>query len=193
MHPPAIANLRSVRTVFLVCALVGTGVANQGSLTLLSSMELSAQARAKAPPANRTARKTGRYETYQVPAGTHLALELRTALNSNSSRPRDEVRGKLRQALTVEGIELVPVGAVVIGTVQETAPAGLKARGFITFEFHVIEHPDTKSLATIRTTALTFHSEPGEKKKTFKEVQLDPGADISVSLLAPLKVHIPRS
>ena len=169
------------------------GAANPGSLTVLSSAELSAQARAKNPPANRAARKTGRYETYQVPAGTPLSLELRTPLNSNSSRPRDQVRGRLRKALTVEGVELVPAGAAVIGTVQETAPAGLKARGFIMFEFHVIEHPDTKSLATIRTTAFTFHSEPGEKKKTFKEVQLDPGADIEVSLLAPLKVHIPRS
>lgn len=193
MHPPSIVKLRSAQTALLVCALVAMGAANQASPAVLSGAELSAQARAKNPPANRTARKTGRYETYQVPAGTHLSLELRTALNSNSSRPRDEVRGKLRQALTVEGIELVPAGAAVIGTVQETAPAGLKARGFITFEFHVIEHPDTKSLATIRTTALTFHSEPGEKKKTFKEVQLDPGADIDVSLLAPLKVHIPRS
>ena len=193
MHPLPIVKLRSVHTALLVCALVVTGAANQGSPTVLSSADESAQAPAKNPPASRSARKTGRYETYQVPAGTHLSLELRTALNSNSSRPRDEVRGKLRQALTVEGIELVPAGAMVIGTVQETEPAGLKARGFITFGFHVIEHPDTKSLATIRTTMLTFHSEPGEKKKTFKEVQLDPGADINVSLLAPLKVHIPRS
>jgi hypothetical protein len=193
MHFLAIAKLRSVRSAFLACALVATGTANQGSPTVLSNAELSAQARAKNPAGKGAIRKGSRYETYQVPAGTHLSLELRTALNSNSSRPRDEVRGKLRQALTVEGIELVPAGAAVIGTVQETAPAGLKARGFITFEFHVIEHPDTKSLATIRTTALTFHSEPGEKKKTFKEVQLDPGADLEVSLLAPLKVHIPRS
>lgn len=193
MHPPSIAKLRPVRTVLLVCALVGTGAANQGSLIDLSGTELSAQARAKAPAGNRAGRKAARYESYQVPAGTPLSLELRTALNSNSSRPRDQVRGRLRHALTVEGVELVPAGSAVLGTVQETAPAGLKARGFITFEFHVIEHPDTKSLATIRTTALTFHSEPGEKKKTFKEVQLDPGADVDVSLLAPLVVRIPRS
>lgn len=101
--------------------------------------------------------------------------------------------GRLLLPLTVDGVELVPAGATVLGTVSEAEPAGKKQRGRLAFAFHIIEHPETGSRATIRGTVLTFASETPRKGNMFPELRLEKGLDASISLLAPLTVRIPVS
>lgn len=128
---------------------------------------------------------------YQIPAGTYLQIELRTNLSSNVNAVGDPVDGRLRLPLTSEGVELVPAGATVLGTVREVEPAGKKRRGRLVFAFHVIEHPKTGSLAMIKGTVLSFASDPPKKGNVYPELKLEKGVDASVSLLAPLTVRIP--
>lgn len=133
------------------------------------------------------------YEHYQIAAGTFVAIELRTSLSSATARVGDPVDGRLLRALVAEDedVELVPAGATVLGTVREVEPAGKKTPGRLAFAFHVIEHPDTGSRASVRTTLLSFESERAPKAKTFPDVRLTPGTNASVTLLAPLSVKIP--
>ena len=85
----------------------------------------------------------------------------------------------------------MPFGAVVLGTVSEVEAAGPKQRGRLAFTFHVVEHPETGSRATIKASVLTFESEVPAKGNLFAEVRLEKGDDTSVLLLAPLLVRIP--
>ena len=132
-----------------------------------------------------------RHHEYRVAAGTYIAIELRTPLSSNENAKGDPVDGRLLLPLTAEGVELVPAGATVLGSISEVEPAGKKQRGRLAFAFHIIEHPETGSRATIRGTVLTFASETPKKGNLFPEVRLDKGTDASISLLAPLTVRIP--
>jgi hypothetical protein len=133
------------------------------------------------------------YKDYRVAAGTYLAIELSTPLASDTSREDDQIEGRLLHAVSVDGVELLPEQSVVRGTVREAEPAGKRKRGRLVFAFHVIEHPDTGSVATIRTTEVEFQSDPPKKGKVFPDLRLEKGAHVSVSLLAPLTVRIPAA
>ena len=133
-----------------------------------------------------------RFQEYQIPAGTTLPIELRTRLSSNVNEAGDGIEGRLLRPLTTrDGVELVPAGAVVSGTVRVAEPAGLKQRGKLAFTFHVVEHPETGSRAMINAKVLTFESDIPAKGNLFADVRLEKGRDSSVLLLAPLLVRIP--
>lgn len=155
-----------------------------GSLPLQASDETSN------PQSKRAS--SARYDEYRVAAGTYLAIELRTRLSSNTNEKGDPVDGRLLLPLMAGDVELVPAGATVLGSVREIEPAGKKKQGHLAFAFHIIEHPETGSKATIRGTVLTFASDPPKKGDVYPEVVLEKGLDASVSLLAPLTVRIPR-
>ena len=125
-------------------------------------------------------------------AGTAISIELRTPLSSNGSQRADAIEGRLlRPLVATNGVELVPSGATVLGTVSEAEPAGVRRPGRLAFTFQIIEHPETGSRATIKTATLTFESQPPAKGKLFADVRIEKGADASVLLLAPLLVTIP--
>ena len=133
-----------------------------------------------------------RFEEHQIAAGTTLPIELRTRLSSNVNEAGDGIEGRLLRPLTTrDGLELVPAGAVVSGTVTVAEPAGVKQRGRLSFTFHVVEHPETGSRAMIKASVLTFESEFPAKGNLFGEVRREKGVDVSVLLLAPLLVRIP--
>ena len=138
------------------------------------------------------------YQDYQVPAGTWLAIELRTPIASDTSQRADAIRGVLKSALTIDDVELVPSGAVVFGTVTDVAPALRKTdRARVAFRFNVIEHPGTGSRVGIRTEIREFEVDAGRKNPgadgaaAFNQIRLERGADVSVSLLEPFLVRIP--
>ena len=126
-----------------------------------------------------------------MPAGNTLPIELRSRLSSNTNQSSDQVEGRLLRPIVSDGVEVVPAGATVIGTVSEVVAAGSKKPGRIAFTFHVIEHPETGSRATIKAALLEFQSRRPEKGKVFADVVLEKGTDASVLLLAPLIVRLP--
>ena len=153
-----------------------------------------------APP-KRDAKSPGRrasYQDYQVPAGTWLAIELRTPVASDTSQRSDVIRGVLKTALTVDDVELVPSGAAVFGTVTDVAPALRKMdRARLSFRFNVLEHQLTGSRVAIRTETRALEVDAGKKNPAaegaaaFNQVRLDRGSDVSVPLLQPFVVRIP--
>jgi len=123
-------------------------------------------------------------------------------LSSNGSQRADAIEGRLlRPLLSTTGVELVPAGATILGTVSDVEPAGINRPGRLEFSFQIVEHPETGSRATIRTEVLRFASpvpakgklfaDVPAKGKLFADVRLEKGADASVVLLAPLLVKIP--
>jgi hypothetical protein len=160
---------------------------------LLSTLALSVCVAATVIGSPQKKKDTGpKYREYRVAAGTYLPIELRTRLSSNTNKLDDGVDGRLTRAVTApDGMELIPEGSVVLGTVSEVEPAGKKKPGHLEFTFHIIEHPETGSRATIRTTSVFFVSERPAKGDVFQEIRLEKGLDATVSLLAPLTVRIP--
>lgn len=135
----------------------------------------------------------GRYDDYQVPAGTPLTILLRTGLDSGSGQIDDPVRATLVDAVSQDGVELIPKGSTLHGKVTDVVHASRENRtGRLVFEFHVIEHVETRSLATIETRAVTFDATLGPKEK-LRDVRVPSDEPMTVTLATPLKVHIPRS
>jgi hypothetical protein len=138
------------------------------------------------------------HKDYQVPAGTWLFIELRTPITSDTSQRSDAIRGVLKSALTSDGVELVPSGAVVLGTVTDAAPAlNKKDRARVAFRFNVLEHPSTGSRVAIQTETRAIEVEAGKKKRdaegpaAFNQIRLEPGSDVSMPLREPFVVRIP--
>ena len=178
-----VVHLRSLALILAAASLAAGSVRAEGQGTS-NSRPSSTAARGKAA--------SPRFQEYQIAAGTTLPIELRTRLSSNVNEAGDGVEGRLLRPLaTRDGVELVPAGAVVSGTVKVAESAGLKQRGKLAFTFHVVEHPETGSRAMIKASVLTFESEFPAKGNLFGEVRLEKGRDSSVLLLAPLLVRIP--
>ena len=184
-----LADVRHPRSLALVLATlsIAAGTADP--------VRAEGQDASTSRPSSTTARGQAarpRFQEYQIAAGTTLPIELRTRLSSNTNEVGDGIEGRLLRPLTTrDGVELVPAGAVVSGTVKVADPAGLKQRGKLAFTFHVVEHPETGSRAMIKASVLTFESEFPAKGNLFGEVRLEKGRDSSVLLLAPLLVRIP--
>jgi hypothetical protein len=176
---------RSLALILAAISLAGSsGEPVRAAQGVSTSRPSSTSARSKAA--------RPRLQEYQIAAGTTLPIELRTRLSSNANEAGDGIEGRLLRPLTApDGVELVPAGAVVSGTVRVAEPAGRKQRGKLAFTFHVVEHPETGSRAMIKASVLTFESEFPAKGNLFREVRLEKGLDSSVLLLAPLLVRIP--
>jgi hypothetical protein len=132
-------------------------------------------------------------DDYQVPAGTPLVVQLRTPLDSASSQIEDAVRATLLAPVTQDGVELIPKGSTLHGRVTEVLTASKQNRtGRLVFGFHVIEHLETHSLATIQARAVSFEATLAPKEKV-RDVQVPADERLLITLASPLKVHIPRS
>jgi hypothetical protein len=130
----------------------------------------SARAAGNSAAASPAAEKRApRFEDHQVPAGMTLALELRTSIDTDRTRVEDEVRARLTRAIVVNDVEVVPAGASVHGIVTEVERSGrVKGLARVAMRFSVIEHPETNSHATIRTSPIVYEAEPTKKKDAAK-------------------------
>jgi len=179
----------AIRTWRLACSAGLFAIALPCSSIATANDELGHDAAVTVHQSGRS--RSPRYTDHQIPAGLAIAVELRTSLSSNSSRKDQEVRGRLVRPIVSADTELVPAGASVLGTVTEVEPAGNKVRGWISVSFHVVEHPETGSRATIRSAIATWESQPPAKGKIYPEVRVERGEEITVTLNAPLVVRIP--
>jgi len=137
--------------------------------------------------------KGRRYDDYQVPAGTSLVVRLRTSLDSGSGRVDDPVRATLLDPVSQDGFELIPKGSTLHGKVISVESASKDNRiGHIVVEFNVIEHVETHSLATIQTRSLPFDATL-EPKDKFRDVRVESGEQLTLTLSTPLKVRLPRT
>ena len=134
--------------------------------------------------------------TYRVPAGTHLAIELRTSIDSEHATVGDQLDGALTTAIYSGDTEVVPRGALVHGAVTETRPRTKREAGRLVFSFTVLQHPVTKSRIGIRTSAVTVEGRPAERHgfrtTPATGASARAGDHVDVALLDPFTVLIPR-
>jgi hypothetical protein len=143
--------------------------------------------------ARTTAAKGKRFDDYQVPAGTPLVVRLRTTVDSASSQVDDPVRATLLSPVTQDGYELIPKGSTLHGKVIESQAASKQQPvGRVVLAFNIIEHLETHSLATIQTRSMPFDATL-EPKDKFRDVRVESGEQLTLTLATPLKVRLPRT
>lgn len=148
--------------------------------------------RARTPKPSPRSRVIGTTD-YRIPAGTPLTIRLRTPLDSSSGQAGDSVRATLTDPVAQEGAELVPAGSVLHGRITEAVAAAKEnPLGRIAPQFHVIEHLETHSLATIAARPLEFDAPPLRPRVKRSDVQVAPGENAVITLARPLVVHSPR-
>jgi hypothetical protein len=71
-----------------------------------------------------------------IPAGTQIAVVLRTAVASDQSKVEDPVEGRVVKPVVADGVEAIPVEASVLGTVTEVQQSGrVKGRARLAIRF----------------------------------------------------------
>jgi hypothetical protein len=104
-------------------------------------------------------RKSGRTTEYReitLPAGTVLPVELTTRVGSAVSNVEDPVRGTLRRAVVVQGVQAFPAGTAVIGHVTSAErSAKVKGRAHVAFRFTTIDPPGDAQRLSMRTDTLS--------------------------------------
>jgi hypothetical protein len=84
--------------------------------------------------------KVPEYRELTIPSGTTLSATLATSLASDTSKVEDTVRATLRAPISIEGFELMPAGATIVGHVTKAEPAGkVKGRALLAFRFNSVD------------------------------------------------------
>lgn len=98
--------------------------------------------------------KVPEFRDVTIPAGTTLSATLATALASDTSKVEDTVRATLKSPVSIEGFELLPTGATIVGHVTKADPsAKVKGRAFLAFRFNSVdlaagpEHISTETIS----------------------------------------------
>ncbi|MGH9313325.1 MAG: hypothetical protein ACRD1S_09015 [Vicinamibacterales bacterium] len=111
-----------------------------------------------------------------VPAGTVLPIELQSTVASDTSSVEDPVRARLRRAIVIDGVEALPAGSALRGTVTEARrSARVKGRARVGFRFDSIEPAGRDARLDIRTGVIAREA-PGTKKKDAAKIGIPAGA-----------------
>jgi hypothetical protein len=118
------------------------------------------------------------YKEVTVPAGTTLHLELKSAVASDTSKLEDPVRAVLRQAITVDGREVLPAGTEVVGTVTKVERSGrVKGLALVAYRFDSLRHNSERY--DIRTATIS-HEAKATKKKDATKIGIGAGIGAAV-------------
>jgi len=102
---------------------------------------------------------------YTVPAGTKVLLQLRSAVNTRSAKPRDGVYLASTFPVVVGSRVMIPAGVYVQGVVDRVARAGrVKGRAQLDMHFTSIIFPN----GTVVEIPGIINSLPGAKDRTVK-------------------------
>jgi hypothetical protein len=84
--------------------------------------------------------KVPEYRELTIPSGTTLSATLATSLASDTSKVEDTVRATLKSPVSIEGFELLPAGATILGNVTKAEPAAkVKGRALLAFRFNSVD------------------------------------------------------
>jgi hypothetical protein len=116
-----------------------------------------------------------------IPAGTELALDLTSAVASDTSKVEDTVRATLRQPIAVGGREVLPAGTEVVGTVTDADRSGrVKGRAHVSFRFDSLEHGGTRY--DIQTQPISRQAE-ATKGEDATKIGIGAGAGAAIGAL----------
>ena len=121
--------------------------------------------RATRPAADRSAE----YREVTLPSGTALSVKLTTTVASDTSHVEDPVRGTLRTAIRLDGVEALPVGTAVLGHVTSAQPAGkVKGVASIAFRINTIDLPGEGAREHVSTATYSRASRTTRRKDATK-------------------------
>lgn len=91
-------------------------------------------------PAEPAARRAPQRREVTVPQGTAIPLELETPLSSETTQVEAPVHARVRQAVIVNGVVAIPMGATLSGVVTQVERAGrVQGRAQLAFVFTRLE------------------------------------------------------
>lgn len=109
-----------------------------------------------------------------IPAGTTLRLDLGTALASDTSKVEDAVKATLRQAVSIDGDVVLPVGTELQGVVTNVErPGRVKGRAQISYRFNTLS---TASETYKVKTAAVGHQGEATKSEDATKIGVGAGA-----------------
>jgi hypothetical protein len=160
------------------CAACGGSGSPENSATPASGEEGKTAAAAPAA-AEKPAEPV--YKDVILPAGTTLRLELKSSVASDTSKIEDPVRAVLRQPITIDGREVLPVGAEFSGSVTEVERSGrVKGLARIGYRFNSVRSGGERY--DVRTASITHQAEPTKKKDATK-VAIGAGAGAALGAI----------
>lgn len=122
-------------------------------------------AAAEAPAVPRAADRREDLREVTIPAGTTLRVTLDSAVASDASRVEDPVRGTLREPVRIGGVEALPAGTRLHGTVTAAErSARVKGRARIAFRFTAIDPPGDAERTPMRSEVVSRLA-PATKKQ----------------------------
>jgi hypothetical protein len=138
------------------------------------SADKSDKTTAAARPAARLSSSEPEYREVTLPAGTLLPLALETTVASDTSNIEDPVRATLRRAIVVDGVEAVPAGSTLAGTVTEARrSARVKGRARVAFRFNSVHAHDDR--VDVRTSVVA-RTAPATKRQDAAKIGIGAGA-----------------
>lgn len=158
-----------------VCAACGGSGTSQQSAAPAPGEEPKAEAPAPPKPAEPV------FKEVTLPAGTTLRLELKSAVASDTSKVEDPVRAVLRQAVSVDGTTVLPVGTELAGAVTAVQRSGrVKGLASIAYRFDSLRHSGERY--DIRTASIS-HEAKATKKKDATKIAIGAGAGAALGAI----------
>jgi hypothetical protein len=109
------------------------------------------------------------YRDVTIPAGTVMAVQLRTSLSSAKNHVEDPVQGALTRGVHVGGAEALPAGTLVTGHVTDVERSGrVKGRARIAFRFTQVDAPGEGGRQSMRTDTIAREADATKKKDAAK-------------------------
>ena len=134
----------------------------------LPSERIESAPRVSAAPPRVTVR------TLTIPAGTSLPLELTTSVSSETASIEMPVSARLRQSVMVDGVTVLPAGAIVNGEVIDVdRPGRVQGRARLGLRFTSVTVGGRRE--ELRTNPVTFE---GEQSKGEDATKIGAGAGI---------------
>ena len=132
-----------------------------------SAPQAAAPALAPSAPVAPAAPPAPRFREVTAPANTALALDLMTALSSETAQVETPVRARLREPVVVDGYTVLPAGAMLNGNVIDVARAGrVQGRSHLTFRFTEVEVDGGRQ--DLRTNPITVEGEATKSEDATK-------------------------
>jgi hypothetical protein len=119
----------------------------------------------KKGPIERLFSREPEFREVTLPAGTVLPIELQSTVASDTSNVEDPVSARLRRAVVVDGVEALPAGSVLNGTVTAAKrSARVKGRAHVAFRFDSIVPAGRDERIDISSSSVSRLA-PATKKK----------------------------
>ena len=109
-----------------------------------------------------------RFREYTVPEGTRLSLEMESSVSSETSRAEDPVEARLESPIRIDGVEVLPAGARVLGEVATVQDAG-KVKG-PRESFHSASRGSSPATSPYAISAPFAMTAPSTKKEDAQKI-----------------------